>query len=291
MPFTGGILCLLSGFRPMDPKEIRLVGLHRAEFERAKADQKRAFWTKVCITLLACVSVLWAKVTYLAMVLSLIVVSVWWFFSWRSKLRRGTAERARRALCLMKGLGWQMSPREVTDLLASFSASESEGRKWEDGSYFDSVGDPNPGALAEIIAENAFWTKHLFLLSMKRYWLYFALIIAFFVIILLAIIGLPGQECSTVIAQLVCLFLMSFIAINIFGKAIAFFEAYREMSSIDDRLAAIISAGSSEPDVICAFGDYNAAVQEAPLIPTIIYEKNKERLNRLWKERRRPLKS
>lgn len=271
----------------MDPNDIKLLGLHRAEFERAKADQARAWGAQACAAILACISVLVTDetVTYITTVLALIAAGLRCFFLWQSRRRHGTAERARRVLFLMQGLGWRMSGKEMVDLLASFSVSESEGQLWEDESYFDSVEDPGPKALAAIIQENAFWSKHLFSLSAKRYWLYSALSLALLLVVLLVIPGIPGQRWPIIIARFVCVALMFLVAIDLVGMAIAYSEAARVMNNVDDRLTNIRAFGSPEPDVMSVLGDYNAAAQGAPVIPTGIYKQHRERLRRLWEKR------
>lgn len=271
----------------MDHNYIKLIGLHRAEFERAKADKAHAWKLQVSVALFACISVLLPKqtVTYMTTVLALIAIGFNWFFSWRSRRRHRLAERARRILLLMKGLGWRISGKEMADLLASFSVSESEGRHWEDENYFDYIGEPSPKALAAIIQESTFFSKHLYSLSAKRYWSYSVLFLSLFFIILLAIPSIPSYQWSIIIVRLVCTALVCLVAIDIVGTAIAFSEAAHIVSGIDDRLANIMLSGSSESDVISVFGDYNATIQGAPLIPTGIYKQHRERLRRLWEKR------
>ncbi len=273
------------------PDHIKLVGLHRAEFERAKTDQSYARGMQASATLLACISVLVHNeaVIYLAMVLTLIAVGFGWFFSWRSRGSHRTAERARRVLSLLQGLDWEMSGKEMADLLASFSVSDSEGRSWQDHNYFDSVQEPGPKSLVTIIQETAFWSKHLFSLTAKRYWLYSVVSLAFLLFILLIIPSIPSQRWSVTIAQLVCVALICFVTIDLLGAAIACSQAASLLSHIDDRLSNIILSGCPQPDVIAVFGDYNAAVQAAPLIPTWLYKQHRERLARLWKKRRQTL--
>ena len=49
---------------------------------------------------------------------------------------KDVAERARRILLLVEGLGYKISRKELTDLIANFSVTEVESAKWEDAEYF-----------------------------------------------------------------------------------------------------------------------------------------------------------
>lgn len=276
----------------MEPDGVKLIGLHRAEFERAKADQRRAMVASTGVAALAFISLFSpiATVTYMATVFALFAASLKWFFSWRSGRRKATAERARRALFLMQGLGWRMSGKEMVDLYAGFSASESEGQIHEDNSYFDSAKDHGMEAMVEVIQESAFWSKHLYSLSAKQYWLYSAVSLAIAFVLLLILPTISNQYWSIAVARSLCLILMFLVAIDLLGMGIAYSEAARTASNIDDRLMNIVSSGSGQTDVLSALGDYNAVVQETPLIPSRIYEQHKERLGRLWKQRRETIK-
>jgi hypothetical protein len=175
----------------------------------------------------------------------------------------------------------------MVDLLESFSVSESEGQKLEDENYFDSAEGASIRAFSSIIQENAFWSKRLFSLSAKRYWVYTGLGLSAVVILSLAIPGISVQRWSIVVSRLMCIALMLLVANDLLGMSIAFTEAAHTLRIIDDRLEGMAASGAVEPDVIAVFCDCNAAVQGAPLIPTDIYERHRERLRRLWEKRRK----
>lgn len=259
----------------MAPDDIKLAGLHRAEFELAKTDQARAWKAQVAVVALALISSLVPDeiLTYAFAVLALLSAGVSWFFSWRSKGRVETAHRVRRGLILMHGLGWRISSKERADLLASFSASEAEGRRWENESYFDPVDNPCPQAFAKLIQQNVFWSKHLYSQSARRYWLYLSLLMALLFVVLFSIPLVPRQEWGMIIAHTVSLALMFMITIDILGRAISYSHAFHVLGNIDDRLITMAESDASEPDTIFVFADYNAIVQGTSMIPTDIYNR------------------
>lgn len=204
----------------------KLVGLHRAEFERAKVEQKNMLYSQACAAFLACTSVLvhCANITYITTVLAIIASALRCLFSWKSRRSHRNAERGRRVVLLMKGLGWSMSEKEMTNLVTSFSVSDSEGKQWEDESYFNSAGPPCLKTLATIIEESAFWSKHLYLSSSKYFFLFSLLPFSALFIILLFIPIIPSQHWLIIIAQIVSFALLFLILIDLLSKAIEYLE-------------------------------------------------------------------
>ena len=56
---------------------------------------------------------------------------------------------------------------------------------------------------------------------------------------------------------------------------------------IEARSDNIASNKEPDQDVLVIVSDYNALVESTPTIPTDLYDKNRDRLNALWQERRR----
>ena len=60
-------------------------------------------------------------------------------------------------------------------------------------------------------------------------------------------------------------------------------EAARLVESVDRRLEKL-NQGDDE-SLLAIWGDYNAAVEKVPVVPTQVYTNQKARLNELWAQR------
>jgi hypothetical protein len=202
-----------------------------------------------------------------------------------SKKRRALAERSRRALLLIDGLGTEMSAKEYADLLCSFP--KEAAKKHEDPNYFSSTDPPGPRRLAVMLQESVFWSKHLLSACAKRFWIFFGVSLAISITLLLSTAPfLPNQKLTSV-AKIVCLLLSLVISSDILGRAVDYFEASRAVSEIDGRLEKFLSSNSDPNDLLFIFCDYNAAVETAPVICSGVYEQYKSRLIKLWNTRTR----
>lgn len=283
----------------MDEKNtLKILGLHRAEFEKAKTKEKHSWMCEAVVGATAVLCVLtgiiepyisqFTNVAWIIYALTIIALTssvVKWVFLFQVKRNKNMAERARRVLLLINGLDYVISQKESTDLITSFSVTEEEGRQWEDPSYFVSRGKAGYERLASMIQESAFSSKHLYAASAKRSWLWFIMTFLASIAILFILPGVRSQRWSIAIAQMICTLLVFLISIDFLGRALEYSEASITAGRVDDRLENLRASNFSEDDLVLIWGDYNAAVQEAPLIPTSVYEKHKDRLNRLFSQR------
>jgi len=185
------------------------------------------------------------------------------------------------------GLGIKLGRKSYTDLMMSFKVSEEEGRKHEDNFYFNTSQPYGEKKLAAIIEESSFWSKHLFQKSATRYWIWFGIALTISIVGLLLIPLLNIGNFNLLISQVFCLVLTWMIAGNLFTTSLAFTEAARSSDNIESRLASMAAAGESDEDIFIIVSDYNALVGISPTIPSSIYQKNRDRLNLLWAERKR----
>ena len=283
----------------MDKKNtLKILGLHRAEFEKAKTKEKHSWMCEGVVGATAVLSILagiiepyisqFTNVAWIIYALTIIALTssvVKWVFSFQVKRHKNIAERARRVLLLINGLDYVISQKEIIDLITSFSVTEEEGKQWEDPSYFISARKAGYERLASMIQESTFFSKHLYAASAKRSWLWFIITFLTSIAILFILPGVRSQIWSIAIAQIICTLLMFLTSIDFLGRALEYSEASTTTGRVDDRLENFQASNFSENDLVLIWGDYNAAVQEAPLIPTFIYEKHKDRLTCLFSQR------
>jgi hypothetical protein len=272
----------------MDKKtELKITGLFRAEFERAKLSEFKSWMCQLIVAITALLSVLVSSepIVYLATVIALIAAFIEKWFSYQSKRQKDTAESTRRLLLKVNGLGFPISQKELTDLLVGFSVSEIKGRKWENKEYYLSPHKIGFTRFTHLLQESAFFSKYLFAESAKLCWALFGIIFLISLATLFTLPLLSSPTWSIGIAKIISVILMFLISVDFFGRALEYTDAAHSVRRIDDKLEHIGNMSMSEQAILLIEGDYNATVAGAPLIPTIIYNQNKVRLTELWKKR------
>jgi hypothetical protein len=267
--------------------DIKLLGLQRAEFQRAKAMDSLSNKTQLAIILFSIISIFADTPTwlYLIAVVNLILGVLWLLCVYQTKKSHSTAERARRAVLFKNGLGISLSGKAYSDLKMSFKVSNEEGAKYEDKDYFKSSEKFGAKKLAEIVEESAFWSKHLFKLSAIRYWIYFGLAVFISLLGLLLIPLLNIGNLNLFIPQVFCLVLTWLVTGNLFLTALSFAKATEVCDSIESRLENMGANGEPPEDILIIVSDYNALVETSPILPSNLYKKHRDRLNKLWVDR------
>lgn len=270
-----------------DDLMLKVLGMHRTEFEKAKQKERYTWISEFIVAVMALASIFinTAIVVYGAAIIALIAAACKWMFSFQSNRHKDVAERARRILLLVEGLGYKISSKELTDLIASFSVTEIESAKWEDAEYFKETSKTGYKKFARMLQESAFFSKCLYQESAKLGWWWFISVFSISLLTLFLLPSITNQIWSIAVAQIISIALMFLVSVDLLGRAVAYSEASRAAGYVDDRLEGIGISDFDENDLIFIWGDYNAAVQNAPLIPTSIYQTHKERLDRLFTQR------
>lgn len=272
----------------MDKKsELKVIGLYRAEFELAKSSELKSWLCQLAMASTALLSIFTNSefIVYPSTILALLAAFFDKWFSYQSKQQKDNAERARRLLLIANGLGYQVSKKELADLFANFSVSETSGEKWESKNYFQSTEKIGYIRLSQLLQESAFFSKHLYAESAKLSWALFGIFFLISLTTLFILPVLPSPSWSITIAKIVGIVLMFLVSIDLFGRALEYTDATNSARHTDDRLENMHSGSINEHDILLIFGDYNTTVAGAPLIPTFIYNWNKVRLSELWKKR------
>lgn len=267
--------------------DVKLLGLQRAEFQRAETFGARSNKAQAIIVLISIISVSLDDplFVYALTLISLVVAIVWLYLSHQSKVSHSTAERARRAVVLRNGLGIKLSRKSYSDLIMQFKVNESEGSKWEDADYFKSTSEYGNKKLTDIVEESSFWSKHLFRLSATRQWISFGVSLGVSIIGLMVLPLLDLGGLSVLVSHIICLILLWLITGSLFTTAMAYTGAANSIDTIEGRLSNMAKSVEPDKDILILVGDYNSILESSPTLPSSIYFKNCERLNRLWEER------
>lgn len=267
--------------------DIKLLGLQRAEFQRAEKLQIRSNKLQISIVVVSivCVIIQDISIIYTLSIVSILLALAWLFMSEESKASHSTAERARRAIVIRNGLGIKLGAKPYSDLVMLFKANREDAKQWEDQEYFKSESEYGNQKLAEIIEESAFWSKFLLQEYAKKAWLYFSSVLVVSIIALFLIIFFDFTQLGKTIAQMLCLILMWLITGSLFSKALKLSSSSSAVDSLEERLNSLLQSGEVKEDIIIYMSDYNSVIEGTPVIPSKIYLKNKDKLNCLWKDR------
>jgi hypothetical protein len=268
--------------------DLKLLGLQRAEFEVAEKSQSMSDRLQFTIFIVSILVIALEQewVSYAGGVLNVLLALSWQFYAYKGRRSHYIAERARRAVLLSGGLGVNVTGKLYSDILMQFTVSEPEGRKYEDPNYFKAYGPQGYKRLAAMLQESAFWTKHLFDKSAGYYWWAFGIGLIIAVVGLLLMPSVTEGSACFMVAQIFCVLLVWLVTGGVFTRALNYTTAARAVDDVENRLNNAVSGQSLENDLVVILGDYNAIVQDAPTIPTSIYQRNREQLNRLWSESR-----
>jgi len=271
----------------MDEKALRLHGLFRAELERAKTLMRWARCIQVLLLLaaIATIFIRQAELLYANTAIALFASIAFLATTDRANRSRAVAQRASRTVLLAHALGRPVVGKEYAELHAGFSVSDDAGRDHEAPDYFSTQEPPGFRRLGHMLQELAFWTQHLAAISSQRLWIFFLASALVSLTALLATPYLASQSSAEAVARVVCVVLAFLTSGNVLSGALAFQRAEKLLAQMDERLERALQSAEPDYDVLVARADYSAVVQGIPLIPTNVYQGNRDRLNKLWASR------
>jgi hypothetical protein len=263
-----------------------LLALSRAASEETKRLFTLTVWAHGISLALAAVALRFTSPwDHVCVVLALVVeLLAWGMRSWAGRTH-SQAEGARRSAMLMWAFGETNEPLDAVDLRSSFSPRvESRAADLEDPNYYSSTLPPGRDRFVDMFQESAFWSKHLYRLAG---WLAMAacglaLLAAVLLFVLLERTGVAGI--LPVLAEVMVPIITFFISVDLLGQGLAWLEAAGTSDRIDHALEG--ARAKSEADLLATFTDYGVATASASPIPTFLYRRQHDRLDREWRRRR-----
>lgn len=262
----------------------RLLTHQRAELDLAQRLQVFVILLQLATAVIAAGSVLYndtASQINLAIGGFLTVVALF-VISWKYTKHKCAGDQARRCVLIIGGLGEAVPPDHYRNLLLSFSTSIDNRPTLDLESYFRSDSPPGRKRLCEMIEESAFWTADLHKASFILW-----------SVLLVVLIGLPltcwwiaAQEATATLnitfARIVIAILVFVVSSHALGAALAHLSANHAICRVLGRIATASARGYPQTDLILIMGDYNAAVEAAPMILPLTYRLRKNRLTDAW---------
>ncbi len=263
-----------------------LLALSRAASEEAKTGFHRSIGAHaIGLALGVWASTATGSLSHLAAVSALVGEMIAWAMRHRATRTHGAAEDARRLALLTWAFASPAEPLEAIDLRASFDPwIERRAVKLEDPNYYASVLPPGQERFIESLQESAFWSKRLYRLSATIALVAFG---ASFLIALIVFVALEPTGARTLLpflARATVPFITFFISVDLLGYGLGWHQA----AQVSERVDRALAHGStiSQPDLLAIHGDYAVATAAAAPIPTLLYRREHDRLNREWRARR-----
>lgn len=220
---------------------------------------------------------------YIAIFLPLInTISVW-----RSDKFKEIAEKTLQKFELSKSLGWEISTRDIADLLVdSPKRVKVAANSVHDSQYFASNLEIGSKKLLSNLEESAWWTSHL----SKRMCIYvgsigIVMLILSFTTLFIALINKTNPTFSENIAMII----ISLIVFLFSGGYIRLAFDYHHLSSQSKKISEIAelyknNIDITEIDAVILLHDYQIDRVISPLIPDWIWLIMRDQLNSLWVE-------
>lgn len=273
----------------MSSDDITLLQLMRGRFSAAKRFRCLAIASYVVAALLGLISTLWAqtlftKITPFAMAFFQGLV---FLFENHTQIKRSHAETLKRMIMLEDGLGWSISSKEEADTRAEASWTALRFAKQANTSpYYTSSEPQGPKRLLDNVQESIFFTRYIS--SAASNWLWFITTVVFLVgigALISAILAVPQQNVQVAIAKGAISTLLVVAAGLSLQEALTYGRLAKRCEILDERAESMRREQLSIEVVLKLICDYECALLSAPLLPEIIYNRKKNRLNTLWEGR------
>lgn len=263
-----------------------LLALSRAETEEAKRFFQLRLYAHAATLVLGVPAIFVSgAAAYVLALAALISEAVAWTLRRLGSQRQEQGEKGRRRALLMQAYGDTQEPLDVTDLRHGFSdRAERAAPDHEDLSYWSTTAPVGPKRLVGQLQESAFYSKHLYCAAAKDATKVSVALGVVAVALLFAAVLVGSGEVRLAVARTVVVFLAFLITVDGVTRALAWGGAAQQASDVDRRLERCDPDGSEA--VLAIWGDYGVATATAPPIPTPVYRKHKDRLEREWADRR-----
>jgi hypothetical protein len=216
--------------------------------------------------------------------LAVVTEGIAWWLRVSGEALHGRAEAAKRAALLCNAYGSSESI-DASDLRASLPDSiHARAANLETPQYYASKQPPGPARLRELLQESAFFSKHLFAAASRSALLLGLLPVVGLVAAIVLAAPFSNSPTTLLLTRLLVAVLSLLISADVLGHALSWHSSSQLANRVDH---ALDSVDLERVDALmAAFADYGVATSSAPPIPTDLYEKMRDRLNRSWQERK-----
>lgn len=260
------------------------IGIQRAALDRAERAQRCVGLLRWALLITAAGATLFSSplAAYIVASISLGITVYVTFVEHTGARARSLGERVRRLTLIAEGLGRSPPADELLEIRAMASDFENEALARDDANYFASRSGAGLPRFGEMLEESAFWTHHLLSRSERASWAWALVLMGGAGLTLLFALPLLSQPNLIAAGRLMCAVALFIMSRDVIGAALAYSRGTRAVNTVLHRLQSCAALGWPEDHLLRLFGDYNSAVESAPLPRPGLYNRYKQRINSLW---------
>lgn len=259
------------------------------------ADQSKRWWgaALICQGLIVAINFfitfanVWVQPA--ALVAGLLAI-IYTLIQWRSDSFKRTSDSVKRKSELSDGLGWPITGKEISDLLATTPKSIREKIRLPSGSaYYSSKAPKSPHRLVANVEESSWWSKHL-AGSMVKGSAAISVIILALAISTMAITleSAPTQTTAENVAKVTTSVIVFLFSGGYFRLTFEYNRFAKEAENIENRADNLKKQNDvSDVEALKLLHDYQIIRAGSPLIPTWLWKMRRKDLNESWEERLR----
>ena len=225
-------------------------------------------------------------VAYACALVALLLQIARWFVQRVAAERHALGSTIKRRALVIESLS-PSGERLDLRLLRDLAGAEAEKQASElnlPSDYYSSQAAPGLARLRENLQESAFFSRSLFRTAAQQGFWRFGVTAICVLVALFVLSFYAPREIGPAVANCILLFVASLVTADQLGQAMNWHGAAVAVERVERRVDAITD-GALEP-YLAAFADYEAVTAVAPAVPTALYDREVNRLNRLWKETR-----
>lgn len=204
----------------------------------------------------------------------------------RSDVLKSMGQGIRRKLDLQDSFGWEIPSAEFSDMLVRCPHSVKANAQRDNTTepYFSSTEPPGPERALHNISESAWWTKHLAETMTKL--CITALVLGVsgaLVVLIIALQTLHEHTAQVNTARIVTGFLMLLLSTGLIKLILGYSSLAKKAGCSEANSCRLIK--TQHPEELDAFKvmyEYHVDRAAALIIPTWIWKRRKDELNRIW---------
>lgn len=201
---------------------------------------------------------------------------------------RGIGQGFRRKLEMLDSFGWEISGRELSDLVARCSHSVKNAARQQTSTepYFASREPPGAKRGVENVMESAWWSKHL---SETMFWICVTVIslavVGSFAALIVSILSIGNQAALVGVARIVTSVLLLVLSFGLIRLAVGYYSFAGRAGQVEEQAESLLRGKRiNQTDSIKLIYEYQLARASAPIIPEWIWKWRRNELNGLWAE-------
>lgn len=205
------------------------------------------------------------------------------------EVQYGTAETMRRQSVLTEALDWPVERTQMSEWRNRVgkrirSRFRSEPRN---AGYYTTEEDQGPERLAEMTAESAFYTRHLYSNLKTWVWAAFGLALAISAVaVIVALTKTIPTSTDLLIGRAVFSVVPIVLAVDLFGWALRLGRLVSGIQRIEEGLERSLGAISVQlPEVLLLVSEYNCQVVGGFPIPSWLFHRWHDDIEKLWHQR------